>query len=396
MLRDSLRKITGMIWGDDFWGMPREKARISIITSDRKGLYARQVRIAKSLANNDYKVKILAWDKTGTYPKIENFEGCKIHNFRFKPPLLGKLELFIGYSIWWVYATLYLLKDDADVYHPENLYSLIPAIPAKFIRRKRIIYDLVDFVADSFNWPELLRKFFAWLENFCLKFAEGVIVVDIRKQQLNMSNVKRLAVVTNCPEDLRDKFETQKAQNGFIIYYGGLIAMTRGLKHICEAIRDIEGVKLVIAGAGRDEKELSAVYKSQSNVEFKGLLSNIQSLEWTNKADVIFVFYDPRVRINRLASPSKLFDAMMCGTPVLANSEALPVAEIINKEKCGLIVPYNDIEGIRNAIRWLKDNPKAGVEMGQNGIKAFEQRYNWEIMERRLLALYQELTGEVR
>lgn len=368
--------------------MPREKKSINIIASDRRGLFARQIRIANSLVNNGYKVKILAWDRTATKSKIENIEGYKIYNFRFKPLVPGKQGLFISYPIWWLYVIVSLLKDNADLYHAENLYSLIPAIFVKSIKKTKIMYDLVDFVADSFNWSGSIRMCFTWLENFCLKFADGVIVVDIRKQQLNMANVKKIVVVTNCPIDMMNKLKSQKAQNEFIIYYGGWLSKTRGLKNICEAIQGIKCVKLVVAGFGPDEVELKSVFAAQSNVEFVGLLSDVESLEWTSRADVIFVFYDPKIKINRLASPAKLYDAMMCGTPVLVNSEAVPVAETVRKEKCGLIVPYGDILGIRKAIKILTKDNDLRDKMGQNARRAFEREYNWTEMEHRLIKFY--------
>lgn len=368
------------------------KIKVIIVTTGQD--MGRRVKFAVTLARNGYVATILNWDKSGNMPKVEYIDDCRVQNFRFKPPDFGRWSVAACYLIWWCYAFLFLLKDDAKIYHPENLYNLIPAIPVKFLKRKKIIYHLADFAANSFDWPEFIRKPLAYLERFCLKFADGVIIVDeYRKHEIGRASTKKLAVVMNCPGDLMNKFEVQKDKNKFIIYYGGWIMETRGLKQLCEAIGNMGGVKLVIAGTGADEKKLMPIFDAQENIEFKGLLSSKESLEWTAKADVIFAFYDPKIRINRLASPNKLFDAMMCGTSILANSEALPVVEIINKEKCGLLVPYKDIKGIKNAIKWLKDNPDARMEMGQNGRKAFEREYNWDIMEKRLINLYKEAIG---
>ena len=368
------------------------KRKVIIIDSDRNVLIIRPIRIARALVRNGYEVEFLMWDRTGSRPKIEYIEGCKVYNFRLKPLNLKMWGLLPGYSFWWFYVTLFLLRKNTDLYHCENLYNLIPVIPVKIIKKRKILYDILDFVADSFNWPGLIRRFLSCLENFCLKFADGVIIVDEhRKKQINMSNVKNLAVVMNCPEDLMNKLEVQKNQREFIIYYGGWIMKTRGLRQLCEAIVDIENVKLIIAGTGADEKKLMHIFDAQENIEFKGWLSSRESLEWTAKADVIFAFYDPKIPINRIASPNKLFDAMMCGTPVIANSEALPVAEIINKEKCGLLVPYDDIQGIRDAILKLKKDSNLCTNMGENGQKAFEREYNWDIMEKRLINLYKKV-----
>jgi len=367
------------------------RKKVTLVDSDRRGLLIRLIRIARALVRNDCDVKILEWDRTGARPRVEHIEECEVHNCRLKPLSSKAWALVPYYFIWWFYVVLFLLRDDSDLYHTENLYNLVPCILIKIIKRKKIVYDLIDFVADSFKWPELIRRFLAGLENFCLRFADGVIVVDARKQQLNMSNVKKFAVVANCSVDLKGKFEDQKEQDEFIVYYGGWISETRGLRHICKVIKDLEGVKLVIAGFGPDEAKVRVDFGSQENIEFKGLLSDVESLKWTSKADVIFAFYDPKIRINRLASPAKLYDAMMCGKPVLVNSEALPVAQTVKEENCGLIIPYGDIQGIKAAIQKLKEDVNLRMNMGRNGRKAFEREYNWTEMEARLLKLYDEI-----
>ena len=230
------------------------KSRVIIIDSDRNLLFIRPIRIARALVRNGYKVEVLTWDRTGSRPKIEYIEGCEVYNFRLKPISIKMWGVIPGYQLWWFYVTLFLLRKNADLYHCENLYNLIPVIPVKIIKKRKIIYDILDFVADSYNWPGLIRRFLSCLENFCLKFADGVIIVDEhRKKQINMSNVKNLAVVMNCPEDLMNKLEVQKDQREFNIYYGGWIMKTRGLRQLCEAIVDIENVKLIIAGTGADE-----------------------------------------------------------------------------------------------------------------------------------------------
>lgn len=364
-----------------------KKGIITIILSDRKGLFARQIKIAESMDKGGYSVKVLAWDRTNKLPKIENIDKLKVVNFGFKP-ITGKWGIFLSYPIWWIYVTAFLLRDDSTAYHCENLYSLIPAIPLKIFKKKKIIYDLVDFAATSFVWPKYIEKSFALLENFCLSFADGIIVVDSRKQQIKSSNIKILEVIPNCPTDLVFKSQEDKRQKDFTVYYGGWISETRGLKQLCEAVRDTPDVKVIIAGYGPDENTLKEFSKSLRNIEFKGILTNKESLEWTVNSDAVFAFYDPDIPINKVAVPAKIPEAMMCSKPVLINSESSLVAEIIRKEKCGLTISYNDVEGLKKAISELKRSPKLRTILGQNGRRAFEKEYNWDKMETKLLKLY--------
>ena len=48
---------------------------------------------------------------------------------------------------------------------------------------------------------------------------------------------------------------------------------------------------------------------------------------------------------------------------------------------------------IAEAIDFLVQNPARAAEMGENGRKAIEQKYNWPAEERKLIELYTRLTG---
>ena len=65
------------------------------------------------------------------------------------------------------------------------------------------------------------------------------------------------------------------------------------------------------------------------------------------------------------------------------------------EENCGVVVDGNNVEEIRNAIIKLRDNPRLCQELGANARKAYEQKYSWEIMGQRLVALYHQLGGEL-
>ena len=352
-------------------------------------------KVASSLTSHGYAVRILTWDRSKTSPETENIDGYEIHTFRFKPLFSGLFPLLLSYMAWWCCIAYFLMtRDNADIYHPENLQSFFPVIPIKILRRKKVVYDLADFLAASLNWPGPLRIFLAWLERACLRFAEGVIIIgEHRRGQIAGARVARLAVVMNCPLKTEDMPQTQKESRLFTVYYGGLLAESRGLGQICQAVQGIAGVKLIIAGFGPDEEKILSLFKGQDKIEFMGMVSSRESMELTARANLIFAFYDPVLPLNRLASPAKIFDAMMCSTPILINKEAASAAEIIEKECCGIAVPYHDIDGIINAIMRLNDKPELAMEMGRNGRKAFEREYNWSRMEKRVLELYEAVNS---
>ena len=54
-------------------------------------------------------------------------------------------------------------------------------------------------------------------------------------------------------------------------------------------------------------------------------------------------------------------------------------------------MPYGDIEAIKNAILSLKNDLNLRRCLGSNGRRAYEQKYNWNIMEMRLMEAYSKL-----
>ena len=84
---------------------------------------------------------------------------------------------------------------------------------------------------------------------------------------------------------------------------------------------------------------------------------------------------------------------MMCAKPIIVN-DSTSVADKVREENCGLVVPYGDYEALKEAVLTLKNNPELCKELGENGRRAYDTKYNWKIMEKRLLDLYASLEKE--
>lgn len=81
-----------------------------------------------------------------------------------------------------------------------------------------------------------------------------------------------------------------------------------------------------------------------------------------------------------------IFEAMAMGKPVIS-TRSLYYPFDIEKEGVGLYVDYNNAEELSNAIRFLHENPKTAIEMGQRGRDLVEKNIiincsvkNWNII----------------
>jgi glycosyltransferase involved in cell wall biosynthesis len=362
--------------------------KVVVINSDRRTISARVLNISEILSENGYLVRILTWDRQNNFETEEIVSGIQVHNYKFNLQSDNTIRMLFAYLHWWIFVVYYLVKSDSHIYHPLSIYNVIPCILAKTVKRSKLIYDITDFAADSLNCPKLVQSLLALFENACLYFADAVIIVDEhRRSQINMKRVKKMAVVMNTPSDIFGAYVPKIGSNIITIYYGGWLNETRGILDICRAINGLNNVNLIVAGFGPEEGTIKKLAMETTNIEYLGLLSKEESLKRVSSATAICAFYDPKLKINRLASPNKLFDAMMCSTAVIANREALPVAEIIEESKCGMLVTYGNINEIIDAIESLRDTDLVN-RMGLNGRKAFDANYSRDIMAERLIELY--------
>ena len=135
--------------------------------------------------------------------------------------------------------------------HAVNFDTVIPAYFAARIRSAPLVYDVFDFYADmvTASIPPWVRGLLASAERRMVSRADAVIVPDLRRsEQFGAARPKRLIEIMNVPED-RGLPATNEDPEGFVVFYGGMIATDRGLKDLVAACEDV-GAKLIVAGHG--------------------------------------------------------------------------------------------------------------------------------------------------
>lgn len=353
---------------------------------------ARIVNEAKSLSKEGYSVDILCWDRSSNHSRKQNIDSINFIYFGFKAPS-GKLCLVLYLFIWWAYELYFLLTRDYNVYHACCLDTLIPAIFAKIFKRGILIYDIFDFYAENLpiSFPKNIINYISNFERFCIRFADAVIIVDeSRVIQIKGAKIKKLVIIMNCPVDTNYSISDFKNEP-FVVFYGGTLIKTNGLCKLIDSVKHVSGVKLVLAGVGPDEKMIKDLVRNEVNASFLGWINYDEYIKQMLNASAVFSFYDPIIPNNKLANSTKAFEAMMCAKPVIVNRET-SLASIIINSNCGVAVPYNNDSALINAISHLQKNPEICKKMGENGRKAFENKYNWSIMEKKLIGLYNHLT----
>lgn len=354
----------------------------------------RVIKEALSLGKQNYDVSLFLWNRVEKSSKTYRKDNISITEYGLKAPYGNKVIFY--WIFWWVGVLKFLLRTNFDVVHVCGLDSYLPIIFLKPINNYKIVYDIFDFLGDSLptGTPNAFRELVGCFERLLSQFADAVIIVDeCRRKQVSNIADSRIEVIMNCVEDIYPKDLEKDPNEQFTIFYGGMLSKNRGLYKIMGVVQNEPKVSLIVAGSGEDEAQLVAALKDKGNITFLGQISHEKALEYTFKSDVIFAFYNPEIPINRLASPNKLFEAMMCRTPIIVNLETA-IAKTVQEISCGLSVPYEDEGKLKEAILELKNDLNMKKTMGDNGRVAFETQYNWNTMEKRLYRLYSNLCNE--
>ena len=352
------------------------------------GIEPRVDKEARALTRAGYDVTVLLWDRALEHPRTERRDGYRIERVRLRASYGGP-DLLVRLPLWWLLSALRILRGRPDIVHAVDFDSALPAVLTKRILGHRLVIDVFDFYADMIALPlsPTVRHRIARWETRVVLAADLVILVDAaRLQRLSPRRPDHVVEVMNVPEE---RSIPAAARTDFLVFYGGMIARDRGLIDLVQACED-SGAKLLVAGHGPDEATLLPIIESSPAARFLGNIAYDEVLSATANADAIVAMYDPAIPGNKLASPNKLFEAMMLAKPVVV-SEGTRMAEIARTEGCGLVVRYGDRAGLRGAIERLMLSPSDAEAMGRRGRAAYEGKYNWRAMERRLLDAYAEL-----
>lgn len=363
----------------------------------------------ESLKKNGYSISLIIWKRSWPFPVDDDIE---VKSLKLDVPV-GNIKTLFYFPVWWTFLIFWTLKMRWDVIHTVNFDTYFYSLFIAKIKGKPIVYDIFDFYGDMMHG--FLRPIIVNLDKFIMRFTSAIIIADDSRIHQIGKNIKNIIVtVNNSPEDSifiknkkyieyidykgnKEDFKANKDRNkveDFKIFVGGKIIEERGIEQIILVVKDLEDVKLIIKGfcnQGKYRKELLTLTKDMENVDMD--LNGVpydEIIQNTMNADLTVALYDPSVPNNKYASPNKLFESMASGIPIVVN-ENTPMADIVKKEKCGITVPYKNRKALKSAISLIKNDLSLQKEMGYNGRKAYENKYNWAIMEERLVNVYDQI-----
>jgi len=349
---------------------------------------------AKTLSHNGYEIVIFAWDREGGFKKNEEINGIEIKRIQIISKYGTGLKQIFKLLLFWMRTYQFLRKEDFEIVHCHDFDTLPIGVIVSEIFRKKIFFDVHDFYFTHFLQRRGLNKFFGYLikglEKILVKRVDGLIAATpglSRYYDKIISSNTPMEVIYNFAEKSHFNKIKREAIKEFTISYIGSVRYPKQLINLFEATRDLVGVKVLVVGGGIDLFRIAQVALNYKQVDLHESVPYEDIPKFYERSNVIYAVSDASSLNVKVTYPIKVFEAMICGLPVIVN-RGTDAGEFVESNKIGFIVNGNNINEIRKLVSQLKNNPGLCQETGKNAKNLAERKYCWENISGKLIDFY--------
>lgn len=327
---------------------------------------------------------------TNAWRRVEDKDGIRIVRVKTyiaaNAGTLKRMADYISFMVSAMFFGLFEKRPDIIVATSPQFFTACAGFGLSVLRWRPWVFELRDL------WPDSIIAVGAMKANFGLRMLEKLELFLYRRARLVVSvthafrdnligrgiDGDKIKVVTNgvdparfAPAPRDGKLADTLDVNGrMVIGYVGTHGMAHALDKVLDAAEllvERRDVAFLFVGDGAQRAALEARAMDMPNVRLMGSQPRDQMPSIWSICDVALVPLRDTPTF-RTVIPSKIFEAMAMGLPILM---ALPKGEatsIIDDNETGLTVAPEDPEELASAIRRLADDPELRARLGENGI----------------------------
>ena len=370
----------------------------------------RVLKEATALQSAGYPVTIICWDRSAELPQEErHVSGVQVIRIQSVPSSYGLgMRQLTRIPRFWAAVWLLLNQLKPAIVHCHDFDTLPVGLAWGKLHKRPVIYDAHEYFAElcrpRLTGPLGILIYYGiqFMEMLCARLASGVITVDKLLAEIFQKQNRRVIVIGHYPSrHLVNSPAPVFSRQDLHLLYMGRLSRDRGLPVYLSILRCLiqAGVnaRLILAGVFTPPNEEASIRlllaDIEDRVEIKGWIPYESIPDLLYQCDIGLVILQPKPRfINAL--PVKLFEYMAAGLPVIA-SNFPAISYLVATYDCGLLVePEAAPEVIADQIsRWCQ-SPSIPVRLGKNGRQAIMHFHNWELLQQKLVLLYQELLAD--
>ena len=319
---------------------------------------------------------------------------------------------YMSYMISAMIAALFLPRPDVIVGTSPQLFAATAAWLTSKFKRRPFVFELRDLWPESILAVGAMKKglITGWLERFVsFLYRQADLMVPVTQAFATILEEKgvspdKIVVVTNgiepgshklteSREAVRDKWGIPR--DAFVGGFIGTLGMAHGIATILDAAelsREDSSLHFVVVGSGADRGQIGilAQRRGLQNISIIDGQPRQAALNMLGAMDVSLVLLR-NAPLFETVIPSKIFEAMEFGKPILLGVRGESADIVANQTKSGVAFTPEDAPALVGHLEALRDDPERCAEFGRNGRNAVKTSFRRSELAARMLAAIEAL-----
>nr|WP_281285211.1 glycosyltransferase family 4 protein [Alkalicoccus halolimnae] len=345
----------------------------------------------------------------------EEMDGIHVHrNYVYATPNTGFVKKTLGHISFMFSSVIFSMnkikKPDVILTSSPTFFSIISGYCFSLIKRAPFVLEIRDLWPAAMIELGVMKKgpvtnILEKMELFFYRKSSRLIMVTKAFKENVVSrgiNGNKVHVITNgVNQDLfyprmkdEELINEYKLNDKFIISYAGAHGISQNLSVIlnaAQALEEYEDIQFLFIGEGAEKEKLKRTVSDLniSNVKFIDSQPKDRISAFYSSSDISLI---PLRNIELFKSfiPSKMFEIMACGVPIVASLEG-ESADILSESKAASVVQPENAEEIKQAILKLKHDRNLYIQMQENGPKFVEQNYSRKKLAEQYLEIMRDI-----
>jgi colanic acid biosynthesis glycosyl transferase WcaI len=296
---------------------------------------------------------------------------------------------FLSFMITGTIGSMFVGRPDVVIATSPQFFTAVAGWFVSCLYRRPFVFEVRDLWPDSIVAVGAMKEgaaisFIRRIEQFLYQQADMIVAVTSSCREMLIArgiDGNKIIVVTNgiditkltpgsAPAGLRDRLGIQEK---IVVSYIGTVGMAHGLQLILDAadacrVR-LPQVQFLIVGSGAELSDLQqqASRRGLGNVTFVGRVSHDDIVNYWRLSDITLVVLKD-TPLFRTVIPSKVFEALATGTPIITNvlGELQAVLEPLGAAE---MVEPDSVPALVDAIEKLASDPARRKKFSDRGIE---------------------------
>ena len=319
---------------------------------------------------------------------------------------------FLSFMFTSSIASFFVGRPDVILATSPQFFTAVSGWFVSRVYRRPFVFEIRDLWPDSIVAIGVMKegraiRLIRAIEQFLYRQADLIVTVTSSSRELLMArgiDGDKIVVVSNgidvgqltpgpAPIELRQRLGLD---NKIVVSYVGAVGMAHGLQLILDAAQDCRNrlpeVHFIIVGSGAElgDLQLQARERALGNVTFVGRVPHAEIVNYWRLSDMTLVLLKD-TPLFRTVIPSKIFEAMATGTPIITNVRG-ELQTLLEPLGTAVMIAPSNLNALVDAIETLARSPARRQALATAAAEAAKQ-YDRVVLADKLLEALRALSN---